>query len=107
MKPNVRTSKLQSKISFEELGSPAIHDRHLKRLSKPDHGNSDTMKQSAKHYTFESAKVVENESKVVEKEDPSESMYKVKMVLFLLVSFLMMYWAMTPTRKCPYKKNRR
>ena len=58
--------KLQSKFSFEEASSPAIQDRHLKRLSKRQTGPSDAMKSSAKHYTHESAKVVES-SQIVEK----------------------------------------
>ena len=51
-------SKLKAKQSIEEIASPAIHDRHLKRLSQPERNKS--MKMSAKHYTHESAKVLES-----------------------------------------------
>lgn len=57
-KPKINVSKLKAKQSIEELASPAIHDRHLKRLSQPDRNKS--MKMSAKHYTHESAKVLES-----------------------------------------------
>ena len=61
------------------------------------------MKVSAKHYTHESAKVLEGSYHEPSQPKPDETMYKLKWVLFLLVSLFLMYEAMTPTRKCPYK----
>ena len=61
------------------------------------------MKSSAKQQTFESAKVLESSVKLPAKKDDGESMYKLKMIGFLIISFFLMYWAMTPTRKAPYK----
>lgn len=89
----------------EEASSPAIHDRHLKRISKPKRDISASMKSSARHYTHESAKVLESSLKLSEKK-PEDNMYKIKMVIFFLVSFFLMYEAMTPSRKVPYRKKR-
>ena len=64
------------------------------------------MKSSAKKYTFESAKVVNEEAQEKKKEE-NDSMYKVKWLLFLIVSAFLMYQAMVPSRKVPVKNKKK
>lgn len=92
-------------MSVEEASSPAIHDRHLQRISKPKRDINASMKSSARLYTHESAKVLESSVRLPQKK-PEDNMYKIKMVLFILVSLFLMYEAMTPSRKVPYRKKK-
>ena len=92
-------------MSIEEASSPAIHDRHLKRISQPKREMNISMKSSARHYTHESAKVLESSLRLPEKK-PEDPMYKVKLIVFFIVSLFLMYEAMTPSRKVPYRRKR-
>lgn len=98
---NINASKVKKLESMEDLASPAINDPHLKRLSRP-HQNQ-AMTTSAKHYTHESAKILEGSVHVEGKKPKDNGMEKLKWIIFLIISFFLMYEAMSPTRKCPYK----
>ena len=85
---------------MEEASSPAIHDRHLKRISQRN--SSGPTKSSAKQYTHESVKILESSMKIPDQK-PEDPMFKIKMILFMIVSLFLTYQAMKPSRKAPYK----
>ena len=90
-------------MAVEEAASPAIKDRHLKRISQRSSKQVSTS--AAQQYTHESAKILQSSVKLAEKK-PEDSLYKVKLMFFMIISIFLMYQVMKPSRKAPYKKKK-
>jgi hypothetical protein len=60
------------------------------------------MKNSSKGNMKESVKIASSQKAPTNESD--QTLYKIKMAVFLIISFFLMYQAMTPTRRAPYKR---
>ena len=87
---------------MESAASPALGNVNMMSTKKVKLASEvQPVKESKK---LESSK---HEAKDEEKKEQSNFGYNLKIIIFLVFSFFLMYEAMTPSRRAPYKKNRK
>lgn len=97
-KPLSRNSS-KGNESEEEISSPAVKNLKIARVPL----NRESMKSSTKIYLQESAKHLDGGS-VVENKSEGETSYKIKMLIFLILSLFVTIHVMSPNRKISYRR---